>query len=136
VVSNHASGLRSWSAGIEGASRDRALLVVDGDNLTGRITDGGSVYEIRPVGKGVAQIREIDPAAFAPEADPVDAGVTGEAFPAVRAAAGAATLDTVDAIRVLIVYTPAAAAASPDIEAAAQLAVDVANDAYASSAMA
>ncbi|HXC52364.1 MAG TPA: M12 family metallo-peptidase [Candidatus Limnocylindrales bacterium] len=134
VLTDHPSGLRSWSAGVEGGNR--ALLVVRGDGVTGLVPDGDAIYEIRPLAGGISEIRQIDRDALPPEAEPDPSAVASGAARAAQAATGTASFDAVDTIRVLIAYTPAAASASGDIEAAAQLAVDAANDAYANSAMA
>ncbi len=138
IVTDHASGLSSWSAEVPDAAWGTALMVIHGDRVSGRVSDGERVFEIVPVSAGVQEVREIDPSALPPEAAPLrmrqrrSDAIAGDGHQETRAVAR----DAVDAIRVLVVYTPAAAAASADIEADAQLAVDAANDAYANSDMA
>ena len=135
VIHDNTNGLRSWSATTDDG---RALLVVRGNELTGHVTSGDKLYEIRPIAPGVQEVRELDPSSFPSDAEPdaVASGSSGAALRASQAVTTFGAFDSVDTIRVLVAYTPAAAAASADIEAAAQLAIDVANDAYANSNMA
>jgi cysteine-rich repeat protein len=134
-VERRASGLVSWSSAIEDDRFGYALFVARGSQVHGQVETGGMVFQIRPVGGPVHEIVEVDAAALPAEADPLEADESGSPAESVGRFARSVQRDSIDSIRVLVVYTPAAAAASADIEAEAQLAVDAANTAYMNSEM-
>lgn len=133
-VAERRGGLLSWSARVGDSPEDVALFVLRGERVTGLVATGGSTYRLGTTGSGDIEVLEIDAGALPAEAEPVS-------FAVAEAIAGAGEIrsvqrDAVDAIRILVAYTPAAAAATADIEAEAQLAVDAANTAYQNSGMA
>jgi peptidyl-Asp metalloendopeptidase len=134
-VDVRANGLESWSSRIENDRLGYALFVGRGQRVLGQIEVDGSVFQVRPVGGPVHEIVEIDVGSLPPEAEPVGAEEAGSPAASVARVARSVPRDSVDSIRVLVVYTPAAAAASADIEAEAQLAIDAANTAYENSEM-
>ncbi|MFN2375093.1 MAG: reprolysin-like metallopeptidase [Candidatus Binatia bacterium] len=127
-------GLLSWSARVGESPQDVALLVLRGDRIAGLVATGGSTYRIETTASGELEVLEVAAASLPAEAEPVSFAVA-ESIEGAREAR-AVQRDAVDAIRILVAYTPAAAAASADIEAEAQLAVDAANTAYQNSGMA
>jgi cysteine-rich repeat protein len=135
LVEERPNGLASWSSGLEDDRFGYALFVARGDRVLGQVEAGGAVFQIRPVGGPVHEIVELDPATLPPESEPVRIPEKGSPAESVARLARAIPRDSVDSIRVLLVYTPAAAEASADIEAEAQLAVDAANTAYQNSGM-
>ena len=110
-----------------GGADGPALFVSRGAKVHGQVEADGAVFQIRPVGGPLHEIVEIDPAALPGEAEPLVARESGSPAESVARFARSVPRDSIDSIRVLVVYTPAAAAASTDIEAEAQLAVDAAN---------
>ncbi len=134
-VEGRAHGLSSWSSRIEDDRFGYALFVARDERVLGQVEAAGSLFQIRPVGGPVHEIVEIDPSSLPPESEPLVAEKSGSPAESVSRATRAVPRDSVDSIRVLIVYTAAAAAASADIEAEAQLAIDAANTAYANSGM-
>lgn len=145
----------SWFGG-DPASDSNSIMVVQGADIAGTIREKGKLYQIRPVGDGTQAVIEVDesllldhppgPLPIAPQAAldiqllrSVNAGskpATSRIFltesppscPAVPAAAAPTSV-----IRMVVAYTPAAAAQAGNIGALIQLAIDETNQAYRNS---
>lgn len=129
VTSQPGGGL-AWSGHVAGVDLSQVTLVVRDGVLAGNVSLPGVFYQVRPAGNGVHVVREIDQSAFPPEMEPVSVDLPQ---PAAAAAPGAELTDDGSIIEVLVVYTPAAAAASANILAEIDLAVHETNNSYANS---
>jgi PKD repeat protein len=126
----HRSGTQfTWFGDLEGIPFGQAILVVEGTSLAGHVAFPGGVYEIRDAGGGLHVVQEIDQSRFPPESHGVYVDVPQEP---PRASAGVPE-DDGSIIDVLVVYTPAAAAASSNITAEIQLAIAETNQSYQNS---
>jgi hypothetical protein len=104
-----------------------AMLVKNGDRITGNVHYGGEWYKIRPLRTGGHAIVAVDLSAMPPD-HPAEYG----RLRTIAMPAGARTkADTV--IRVMVHYTSAAAAASGDINGLIDLAVAESNQGYTNS---
>jgi hypothetical protein len=128
-----ALGNHAWTGRLlGGAWHDFALLVVDGDEVTGQVQFRGRLYSIRPLGAGLHRIEEAAPDRF-----PGDIVKVPEWLPKLpRLAVRAAGRTTID---VLFAYTTVAeqsAGSARRMEAEIDLAVGLANRAYGNSGVA
>jgi len=101
----------SWIGRIEGMSVGQAVLTVNGEVVAGTVnTDDGRLFEIRPAGKGLHVIRELEPGAFPEDVEPFhdQTLATGDAIEADPPA----EFDTGSTIDVMVLYTPAARTAA------------------------
>ena len=101
----------SWIGRIEGMQVGQAVLTLSGDVMAGTInTDDGRLFEIRPAGKGLHVIRELNPEAFAQDLEPIE---TPTPTPSDNIESDApAEFDTGSTIDVMVLYTPAARTAA------------------------
>ena len=128
----------SWTGAIDGvAGHDVVLSQVEGQ-LAGRVATHSASYELRPSGKGAANLIELDPAAFPPCGGAVEAEY--------QPTSGDGDAKTIDApegtptanIDVMIVYTPqllASLGGESQVRAQAQAAVDASNASFVNSQM-
>ncbi|HEX9941707.1 MAG TPA: M12 family metallo-peptidase [Thermoanaerobaculia bacterium] len=105
------------------------VLVKNGDRITGNVHYNGEWYKIRPLKTGAHAIVLANVNAMPPDHPESYATLPRIGMP--RRPAGQAKVNTV--IRVLVNYTPAAAAASGDIVGLINLAVAESNQGYANS---
>jgi hypothetical protein len=119
----------TWFGTLDDVAGSLVIFTVRKGTLAGYVRYPGALYRIRRVGSTAHEIRQIDPESFLPEAPPLE--VPDRAVDSSASATRAA--DSGDVIDVLVVYTPAAAAAIVDIEVEIQLTMDAVNQAYANS---
>jgi hypothetical protein len=101
----------SWIGRIEGMRVGQAVLTVSGDLVAGTInTDDGRLFEIRPTGKGLHVIRELNPDAFPEDLEPLETPIpaAGDNLESDSPA----EFDTGSTIDVMVLYTPAARTAA------------------------
>jgi hypothetical protein len=122
-------GIATWAGDLGDDPFGSVDLVIRGDRVTGQVTHKGATFRIEPVGttgrhrvKRVVEKRQTrDDVRHPPRSS----------FAPTRAADTAAALATTrTTVRVLVGYTPAAAAKVTDIAAEAALAIRLANSAY------
>ena len=128
------SGTLSWIGYLDEDELGSVTLVIDKKEgfVIGNISLPGLLYQIRHAGNGVHVVREIDPSAFPPDAEPIP--VEGKEVkpggpPPFRADSGAV-------IDVLVVYTAAARSAAggtSSMNALVDLAVSETNTSYTNS---
>lgn len=106
---------------------EQAILVVNGEHVTGSVTKGGEYYQLRPLGDGLIAAARVDPSAFPAEHPPEFASLTAPTRVPLEKAAGCSYVDLV------VAYTNDAGAAVADIYGLAQLAVAETNQSYANS---
>jgi hypothetical protein len=119
----------TWFGYVDGFARSQATFVVGGDDVVANIAVDGKFYQVRPTGDGLHAIREIDQSAFPDEIPPIPVDAPGDRLLDIPVA----EQDDGSTIDVMVVYTPAAAAASSNINAEIQLAVDETNTSYSNS---
>lgn len=119
----------TWFGDLEGIPFGQAILVVEGTSLAGHVAFPGGIYEIRDAGNGLHVIQQIDQSRFPPESH----GVYVEVPPEGPRAPEGFPEDDGSIIDVLVVYTPAAAAQSYNIQSEIQLAVAETNQSYQNS---
>lgn len=150
-----ADGRTIWTGHVSGAPNHPAVLVIDGESVTGQVFNGTQMIEIRTVAGTIHTISEIDTDAFpthhhvvedlkAPTGAPpiglqsdvpsllIAPGRDGHQHlppPVARAIASGATTT----LNVYVAYTSAAAAASANIVSEIQLAIAGANTAFTNS---
>ena len=136
-VTSRPDGGLAWSGHVAGIELSLVTLVARDGVLAGNVSLPGAFYQVRPAGSGVHVVRQVDQSAFPPEMEPVPVEPPQSAAAAVPgtepASPGAELADDGSIIDVLVVYTPAAAAASANILAEIDLAVQETNDSYANS---
>jgi peptidyl-Asp metalloendopeptidase len=120
----------TWFGRVIGAGMSELIMVVKDGAITGNIVVDGEIYQIRPVDGGIHVIREIDQGSFPDEAPPIAVHNSPDLSEPLSAAPDP---DDGSLIDVLVVYTATAAAASSDIMAEIQLAVDETNQSYSNS---
>ncbi|WP_114010263.1 M12 family metallo-peptidase [Cohaesibacter intestini] len=108
---------------------ESVIIVDDRGLVTGTVTSGDKILEIRPLGGDAHAIIEIDPTAFPqehpdapPKSSPTDEDNNGSVSP--DASNASSTID------IYIAYTPSAAKSIVSIQGHAQLAVATANSVY------
>jgi len=116
--------------GSTSADGGQTVLVVRNGEITGVIYDGLQQYSLSSLGGGLHALTRIDHSAFPPDHP---AGPLPQAPREKSQLQGDTSGDGPVEIDFLGVYTPEAAAASADIEANIQLAVDMANASYLAS---
>lgn len=134
-----------WVGHLEDVPLSTVSLAVEGTTVDGAIFLPGATYLVKPAGNGVSRIVEIDQSRFPRETEPIEPSAAPPVKPATPRVAAVAADTTVDAqgdsgslINVLILYTPAAAAAAGGTTAMNTLianAVAIANTAYGNSAV-
>lgn len=141
LVESHAtaSGSLVWSGVIEDSGKatmplafdplNLVTLVRDGDMITGNVHYNGAWYKIRPLRSGGHAIVAVDERAMPPDHPPAYAKLPVVRMP-IRPVANEKVNTT---IRVLVNYTPAAAAASANISSLIDLAVAESNTGYTNS---
>jgi hypothetical protein len=131
----HRPGARyTWFGHIPGIANSSVVLVVQDGVLVGNVMAGSRMYQVRFVGVGMHEVREIDTSRLPSEAPARRLDPLFEKTYVPAAAVTAADHDST--IDVLVVYTPAARAAAGGataIEAEIQLAVDETNQSYENS---
>ena len=127
----------AWTGDVAGRAFSTATLVISNDQITGMVQLGRRVFSIEPVSKLIHRIIEIDPNGFPPEhAHPVPQAPTGE-LPVITPPRARLPQDVEPQatagtrIRVLVAYTQAAAAQSPNIVNDINLAIVLGNQALA-----
>ncbi|MBN1810261.1 MAG: hypothetical protein JXA14_00335, partial [Anaerolineae bacterium] len=95
-----ALGAFSWIGNLEGVELSQVILTVKDGVMVGNVVGPGLFYQVRYVGDGVHAIREVDQAAFPPEAEPIPVEL-----PAGDLAQPDSTADDGSTIDVLVVYT-------------------------------
>jgi hypothetical protein len=122
----------TWFGRIRGSGLSQVILVVDEETVTGNIFRDGELFQVRPGGKGIHTVRQVDQRRFPEEAPPIPVILPQEDFipeaPTTPAADSGTTV-----IDVLVVYTADAAGASSNILAEIQLGIDETNQTYANS---
>lgn len=122
-----------WVGRVEGQPGSTAMFVIRGRVVVGNITTGeGRVYDLRYVGNGVHQVREIDQSRFPPDGPPDAPNVP----PRDPQADPCPTTDPATEIDLMVVYNDAsriAAGGTEGMEAEVVLAVEATNQAYINS---
>jgi peptidyl-Asp metalloendopeptidase len=147
-VTSRASSMFSWHGILEGGPSGSADLVATANGLVGTVRVDTTAFYIEPLGDGLMAVSDIDVRRVPVVDDQVgptilpDTSVvasvksSGErsATRTLRANPSATSVNNgAPYIKVLVVYTAAAAAASSDIVGAVQAAVDEANTVYSNS---
>lgn len=138
TVNQRFFGGTAWHADLAGGNGD-AIMVAEGDRLTGTVTVGDDVYSIQPLGNGLHAVVQRDftrmpmddPPGF--EAAALDAQARAAQQPQPAAGAAEYNMGREDApavINVLVAYTPAAEKAAGDIKQMIRLAVEESNQSY------
>ena len=123
-----------WSGQVAGDPNSQVTLVVGNGMMAGNIRTQGRWYQVRYAGSGVHLITEVNPRGFPDPEDPLEGPPSASAAPSGGAAPRATAVDDGSLIDVLVVYTPAtAAAAQGNIEGNIALAASEANRAYTNS---
>ena len=99
----------TWVGQVQGEPFSAVTLVVNEGLMAGTVTSPHGLFRISYAGDGVHAVREIDPAAFPPEAGPIPVDL---AEGKVTDAVPAAIADDGSVIDTMVVYTPAARAAA------------------------
>jgi hypothetical protein len=119
----------TWFGRVHGAEFSQIILVVENGFLAGNVRLDGKLYQIRSIGEGVHEIREIDQNAFPEEAPSIPIVPNYEpdlGFDLLQA-------DDGSFIDVMVIYTDAAAGNSANIASEIQLAIDETNLSYENS---
>lgn len=111
-------------------SLDRAVFVVENGKITGNVTVGGTLYQIRPVPgtDNVQSISEVNQGGFVDELEPDAPDIENPESQEDQSALDDS--DTPPVIDVMVVYTKMAKQASVNIENEIDLAVLETNDSY------
>ena len=120
----------TWFGRVRGSAISEVILVVEDSVMAGNVLVDGEMYQIRAVNGGIHAIRKIDQSRFPEEAPPIPVDIAPDQSESLTVPT---QTDDGSLIDVLVVYTAAAAAASSDIMAEIQLAVDETNQSYANS---
>ncbi len=72
-IEPHAKGY-SWIGRVQGSQDSIVILTVTDNVMAGNVSVSGTAYQIRHIEAGVHAIREVDPAATRPEAEPIQVG--------------------------------------------------------------
>ena len=115
------------------SATDSAVLVVNGNDVTGTVRSGSELYAIRPLGGGLHAVIRQDEKKFPPEHPPEFKPVENEAPKPLPGAIAADLPQAPQTLRVLVAYTPKVAAAVHDVDAMIRLAVEETNLGYANS---
>ena len=129
------SGARALSSG-PGQPDGSATLVVRGAMVTGRVVSGGRIYSIRPLGDGLHAIVTIDETRFPPEHPESFERLElppQESPPGPERRGDVPAGDSVPVIDVLVAFTPAVSAATPDPHGLAHLAIAQMNRSFLNS---
>ncbi len=122
-------GSTIWSGRVLDPAGGEALLTFHDGHLTGSVRVGARNFAIQPTAEGQTRITETDPAQR-PHAEPLTPrAARPAAAPAKPQASDPAT------VNILVAYTPAAAAATPDITGAISTAIAYTNSVMANSGM-
>ena len=125
------SGSRFWTGSLVERSSGTASLVIRDGTLTGTVNAGEVLFLIRPTRDGLHMVREVDPASYAPELEPIEVSAALEELP--ESFEGTDDGSNID---VLVVYTPSArdkAGGTTAIENLIDLAVVETNQSYSNS---
>lgn len=121
-----------WRGRFQGRDDSRVVLTLKDDLVVGRFALSDQVSVLEPTADG-HRVRRLDFEAMPPEAEPLVPGVEPSLMPPTTA-----SIDPVDGIDVMVVYSPqarAGAGGTSQIEMIAQAAVDNANTAFIDSGM-
>jgi hypothetical protein len=124
-----------WLGHLEGRISGTVTIAVRAGVMSGELRTATALYEIRFVGDGTHVVRQVDPATFPPDAEPLQ--VTLDPAELDRAASQPLA-DDGSLIDVMVVYTPAArigAGGTAGIESLIDLAIANTNTSYANSAV-
>jgi plastocyanin len=122
-----------WIGHLDGRANSTVTLAVRGDVMAGEVRTASALYEIRFAGQQTHVVRQVDPASFPPDLEPLEPAVDAAA---VDRAAAQPSGDDGSRIDVLVVYTPAArvgAGGTAAIEALIDLAIANTNTSYTNS---
>ena len=122
-----------WFGHLEGPVVGAVTLAVRAGVMAGELRTATELYDIRYAGGGVHAVRQVDPAAFPPDGEPLRPSVSA---PEIDRAALQPLADDGSLIDVMVVYTPAARAAAggtAGIESQIDLAIANTNTSYANS---
>lgn len=125
------SGGRYWTGRLNEVSSGTVSLLIRDGALTGTVNTGGSLFLIRPDRDGLHIVREVDPASYAPEIEPIEISRAEPALPESFEAT-----DNGSNIDILVAYTPTArdkAGGTSAIESLIDLAVVETNQSYSNS---
>ena len=125
------SGGHYWTGRLEEISSGTVSLVIRDGALTGTVNTGESLFLIRPDRGGLHIVREVDPATYAPEIEPIDVVRSGADYPESFEAA-----DDGSNIDIVVAYTPTArdkAGGTTAVENLIDLAVVETNQSYSNS---
>ncbi len=125
------SGGHYWTGRLEEISSGTVSLVIRDGALTGTVNTGESLFLIRPDRDGLHIVREVDPATYAPEIEPIDVVRSGADYPESFEAA-----DDGSNIDIVVAYTPTArdkAGGTTAVENLIDLAVVETNQSYSNS---
>jgi len=121
----------SWFGKFPDRRFDNAILVVNGENVTGTVRVNDELYSIKPLGSGVQALIRIYEENFPDEHSPdyrdPEPGILGD-FNIEDYTSG--RLDDGSTITLLVAYNALAASQAGDINALIQLAVDETNQSY------
>lgn len=136
-VTRHSGRSYTWSGRLDGIDDGHAVLAVRDGALAGQIFMPHAVYRIGYAPGGTQVVQQIDQAALPPEGDPIVpplGPIADNSDTRVGAEIPDVAADTVSQIDVMVLYTPAARAAAGGaaaMRADVDLAVALANQAYA-----
>jgi hypothetical protein len=122
-----------WSGHLIGDVAGAVTLALRGAVMAGEVRTATALYEIRFAGGDAHVIRQVDPASFPPDGEPLEAPVDAAA---VARADATPLADDGSLVDVLAVYTPSASAAAGGpaaIQALIDLAIANTNASYANS---
>lgn len=125
------SGGRYWTGRLKEVSSGTVSLVIRDGALIGTVNSGESLFLIRPDRDGLHIVREVDPATYAPEIEPIEISRAELALP--ESFEGSDDGSNID---ILVAYTPTArdeAGGTTAIENLIDLAVVETNQSYANS---
>jgi len=112
------SGGHAWVGHIPGIELSTVTLATVDGIMAGSVVMPNAVYAIRYVGGGAHEVAQVDQSRFPPEREPIPVSAPERAGLAV-AAPYAASGDGAPVIDVMVLYTPAAAAAAGGVTAMA-----------------
>ncbi len=137
VEATHSGGI-AIIASIEGSPFGSAVIVQNGNVMSGSIAMPGGTYSILPAEPGTVRIAKVNPSLVPPERDPVQ---TKGAAPMAEDSAGVgdAPADTGKLVDVIVFWTPAAqtaAGGAANIQTNIDTAITLTNTSYRNSGVA
>ncbi|MCW8087688.1 M12 family metallo-peptidase [Sabulicella glaciei] len=121
------------SAGANTAGSSDSVLIIQGDSVTGTIDLGDSFIEIRPLGRGLHALTEVDRATFPPEHPPSFRSRAGQTRDAPSIPLKDLNDNRVTDISVVVAYTNQVAERVDDVRSLVALAIAQSNRSYVNS---